>query len=188
MRSATAKAHVVAATLVVLTLAGCASNPGTPGAASNQPKTHTSTTPLVPQSTSPVVSTPAAEAAYKDSAEVVTIGQLVNGRINAPTFSVGTVVTFSGTIQRLLHSRSGQVTGLILKDSTADVICVRLSTRASTADGHTSDLMNPMDLVTVWGTWQAAASVDSYPPGTTTYPSVVNEMFLSDSTTGASDP
>jgi hypothetical protein len=34
---------------------------------------------------------------------------------------------------------------------------------------------------------QAAASVDNYPRGPTTYPAVVNEMFLSDSTTGKSD-
>lgn len=188
MRSSMTKAHRVAASFVALVLAGCASTPRTHSAASSQSREHTTTIPLVPQTTSPVVNTPAGEASYKDDAEVVTIEQLVNGRINAPTFSVGTVVTISGTIQRFLHYSSGQVSGLILKDSTSStVICVRLSARASAADGRTSNLMDPMDVVTIWGAWRAAASVDNYPAGPTSYPAVVNEMFLSDSTTGASD-
>jgi hypothetical protein len=71
---------------------------------------------VTPQTTSPAVTTPAEEASYKESAGVVTIEQLVIGRINAPNFPIGTVVTFSGTIEQLLHYSSGQVSGLILKD------------------------------------------------------------------------
>jgi hypothetical protein len=182
------KAKIVAATFVAATLSACASSPGTPGAASTQGASHTPTTSLTPQPTPPAVNTPAAEASYKESAEVVTIEQLVIGRINAPNFPIGTVVTYSGTIQRFLHYSSGQISGLILKDlHSSDVLCVHLSARASAADGNTSHFMNPMDVVTIWGVWQAAASVDNYPQGPTTYPAVVNEMFLSDSTTGTSD-
>lgn len=128
--------------------------------------------------------TPAGETAYEDSAELVTIGQLVNGRINAPTISVGAVVTFSGTIQRLLHNGTGQTSGLLLTDSTSDALCVRLSARAIADD---SESMAPMDTVTIWGTWQAAGSLPNYPSGQTSCPGLVDEVFFSDATSGASD-
>jgi hypothetical protein len=188
MRSSMAKTPVAAAIFLVLALGGCSSSPGTLGAASNQTGKHATTTSAVTHTTSPIVNTPAAEASYKNSAEVVTIEQLVDGRINAPTFSVGTVVTFSGTIERFLHYSSGKVSGLVLKDATSPaVIYVRLSERATAADSEAPNFMDPMDVVTVWGNWQADASVDNFPPGPTTYSGVVEEVFLSDLTTGTSD-
>jgi hypothetical protein len=188
MRSPMAKTPVAGAVFVVLALAGCSSSPGTHGAASNQTGRHSTTTSAVAHTTSPIVNTPAGEASYKNSAEVVTIEQLVDGRINAPTFPVGTLVTFSGTIERFLHYSSGKVSGLVLKDATSPaVIYVRLSDRATAADSGAPNFMDPMNVVTVWGTWQADASVENYPPGPTTYSAVVKETFLSDLTTGTSD-
>lgn len=136
--------------------------------------------------TSPVVKTAAAEAGYKDSAEVVTIGQLVNGRINAPTFPVGEVVTLSGTIERLLRTKSGGLSGLIVEDASSDVVCVRLSGRATAAAAVMPRFVNPGDTVTVWGAWLASAPVTTA-SGVRSFSAVIGEVFLSDSTTGTSD-
>jgi hypothetical protein len=136
----------------------------------------------------PVVHPPAGEAPYKDAAQAVTIQQLVDGRVNAPSFSIGTIVTFTGVIQTILSNGAGQASGLIIDDPTSSVtICVRLSARARTADQSTPNFMKATDTVTIWGEWLGPASVVSSPSGSTMYPAVVSEMYLTDTTTGRSD-
>jgi hypothetical protein len=183
-RSSSATEVRIVISFLALTAAACAST-GPHGTQGNHTENQAVPPATTPQD-SPIIKTAAAEAAYKDSAEVVTIGQLVNGRINAPTFAVGTVVTFTGTIERFIYVKSGLIVGLILQDSSSDVLYIRLSTRAIAAQAETPHFLNPSDVVTVWGAWLAAASLNTS-SGPTSYPAIVSEVFLSDSVTGTSD-
>jgi hypothetical protein len=186
-KSARTGCRIFAGSLIALTIAGCGSTLGTKGAISNHNENPTTTT-SVPQSTAPNENPPEGEASYKDSAQAISIEELVDGRVNAPNLAVGTVVTFTGVIQQFLYYSSGHASGLIIKDATSSTtVCVQLSTQASTADQDTLSFMNVMDMVTIWGEWQGTASVANHPPCPTTSPTVVSEMYLTDTTTGNSD-
>jgi hypothetical protein len=175
-----------AVSLLVATLAGCGATSGTSGANSSQ--SGTTTTAPVSQATMPVVRPPAGEAGYKATANAVTIDELVNGRVNAPSFSIGTIVTFAGVIQSVLSDSSGRATGLIVDDTTSSAtICVQLSARASALKESRVHFLNAKDMVTVWGAWRGPASVVNFPHGSTAYPAVTIEMYLTDTTTGQSD-
>jgi hypothetical protein len=131
---------------------------------------------------------PVGETSYKDSAQAITVQELVDGRVNAPNLAIGTVVTFSGVLQQLLFSDPGQVGGLILADTTSSAsICIQLSARATTDDESMSNFMNVTDMVTIWGAWQGTGSVADFPLGPKTCPAVVAESYLRDTTTGQSD-
>jgi hypothetical protein len=174
------------AALLVVALAGCGSTPRSTGGTSHYGAT--STTAPISQATEPVVHPPAGEAAYKAAAQAVTTGELVNGPVNAPGYSVGLIVTFSGVIQSVLSNSTGQASGLILDDSAStSTICIRLSSEATSLKETTPNFMTVKDAVTVWGEWDGPASVASYPAGSTMYPAVVSEMYLTDTTTGQSD-
>jgi hypothetical protein len=175
----------VAVCVLAFTLAGCGST-GSKGATSNHNERVTTTT-AVPQTTVPSVGPTESETSYKASATAITIAELVNGRLNAPNLPIGTLVTFTGTIQRLLQGGSGQTSGLILKDTTSSVtVCIPLSTRAVTADAATAGFMSAMDTVTIWGAWEGTASAAGRPVCPTSS-TVVSEMYLTDDTTGHSD-
>jgi hypothetical protein len=178
---------LIAASFVAVISCACGTSPGTNGAAANVGRGSTTTTPA-PQITATTNVHSAAETSYKGSAQAVTIEQLLEGRVNAPPINVGTIVNFIGRVERFLYSGPGQVSGLILRDTTStSTVCVQLSDRASAADVHTPHFMNSGDAVAIWGVWQGPASVDSYPAGSTTCPGVVSETYLSDTTTGRSD-
>ena len=145
----------------------------TPAATTTAPAA-TTTTPAATTTTLPLAQ---ARAAYKASAQPVTVSQLVND----PSYYNGDVVEVGGTIVSFVHDSSGDPVGMNLSgtDAVADLY-VQLSSTADVTQ------MNTGDTVTIWGDGAGTTSGTNAFGATLNF-ATIDEVYLTDATSGYTD-